>query len=435
MKIIQITPGSGDNFYCENCLRDKALARALRAAGEDTLMVPLYLPPLGESPGQEGVAPIFFGGVNVYLQQKTRLFRHTPRFIDRVFDATGLLRWAGKRAGMTSAEDLGETMLSMLAGENGRQRKELDRLVDFLVKNDPPDVILLSNVLLVGLVGELKRRLDCPIVCLLQDEDEFLDELLDEHRGQAEQAIRDRLNDIDAFVAVSEYFGREMRERLRLQAEKMHVIYNGLELDDYAPAEPQDPPAIGYLSRMTPPKGMDTLADAFVVLKSTEAGRSAKLKLAGGQTLADEKYVQSVRQRLAQAGVGGDVEWLGNLAGPEKIEFLRSLTVLSVPAHRREAAATYVLEAWACGVPVVQPDQGVYPELVDGFGGGMLVDHEDVDELAGALGRLLANRAEARQLGQAGREAVQSHFTIDRQAHQMAQLCQTLTAQPETADG
>ena len=78
MKIVQITPGSGDSFYCENCLRDQALLRTLHSQGHHVKMVPLYLPIKVDSPKVSVDAPIFFGGVNVYLQQKMELFRKTP---------------------------------------------------------------------------------------------------------------------------------------------------------------------------------------------------------------------------------------------------------------------------------------------------------------------------------------------------------------------
>src|SRR5574340_1735754 len=116
MKIVWIIPGSGDSFYCENCLRDLAMAQALRKAGHDVLGVPLYLPPLGKAPRLLGLTPIFFGGLNVYLQQKLALFRRTPRFLDRLLDSPMLLRWASRFAGRTSPEELARTTLSMLQG-------------------------------------------------------------------------------------------------------------------------------------------------------------------------------------------------------------------------------------------------------------------------------------------------------------------------------
>jgi hypothetical protein len=212
MKIIQITPGSGDNFYCENCLRDLEMVKALRSQGHDVLMVPLYLPL--QIKKDEGVAnaPIFYGGVNVYLQQKFKVFQKTPRWLDKWLDSKRLLKWVAPKAGMTSARDLGETMLSMLKGEHGRQLKELNRLLDWLaLEENKPDIVCLSNVLLVGLAASLKTRLNVPVVCWLQDEECFVDSLTQPYVGDVWELLRKiSLEVIDGFVSVSEFYKQRM---------------------------------------------------------------------------------------------------------------------------------------------------------------------------------------------------------------------------------
>jgi len=118
---VQLVPGAGGSFYCENCLRDAGLVRALRRMGHDAITVPLYLPlQLDEPEAAPSTSPVFFGGINVYLQQKSALFRKTPRWVDQIFDSPALLRWAARKAGMTDAKTLATTTLSMLRGEDGR---------------------------------------------------------------------------------------------------------------------------------------------------------------------------------------------------------------------------------------------------------------------------------------------------------------------------
>ncbi|MDQ1257733.1 MAG: hypothetical protein QG656_2339, partial [Candidatus Hydrogenedentes bacterium] len=75
MKIFHLTPGSGGTFYCQNCYRDAALLRALRRRGHDVMMLPMYLPIFSDTDGASTHSPIFFGGINVYLQQRFRLFQ------------------------------------------------------------------------------------------------------------------------------------------------------------------------------------------------------------------------------------------------------------------------------------------------------------------------------------------------------------------------
>src|SRR6185436_12737126 len=86
MRLIYLTPGTG-SFYCGTCMRDNALVTALRRLGHDATLVPLYLPLTLDEPDASAGTPLFMGGVNVYLQQKSALFRKTPRWIDRFFDA------------------------------------------------------------------------------------------------------------------------------------------------------------------------------------------------------------------------------------------------------------------------------------------------------------------------------------------------------------
>jgi len=431
MKIVQISPGSGDNFYCENCLRDATLVKAMRRQGHDVLMVPLYLPLQADKTEQVSNAPIFFGGVNVFLQQKLAMFRKTPRWIDKVFDSRRLLEWAGRKAGMTSARDLGETTISMLEGEHGRQVKELDRFVDWLLetKHDA-DVVCLSNILLGGLTRRIKDRLGVPVVCLLQDEDGFLDGLASPYAEQAWEVVRRRARDVDGFIAVSTYFARTMQERLEVDDKRMHVVHMGVDFDTYSPAsEAPSVPTIGFLSRMCPDRGLETLADAFILLKKSEGLTSAKLRLSGGRSVADEPFIERIRGKLATAGVLGDVEFLGAFDGDAKHEFLRSLSVLTVPEKGPVAYGLYVLEALAMGVPVVEPAIGCFPETIEMTGGGLLYEPGTAETLAEVLAPLLVDRQAARRLGAAGRGGLSKAFRIEHTAANMVEVYEQVAQQ------
>ena len=421
MKIVQITPSAGDSFYCENCLRDATLVKAMIKLGHDVLMVPLYLPlSLGEPP-EENMSPIFFGGINVYLQQKSSHFRKTPRWLDRVFDSPRLLKLVGKMAGMTSARDLGETMISMLRAEEGRQIKELNRLVEWLgTRENKPDIICLSNILLVGLAKTIRERLGVPVVCLLQDEDGFLDGLPRPYSDQAWQTIAERSRHVDAFIAVSKYYADAMSQRVGFAPEKGRVVYTGISLGDYAsPKAEPEVPTIGFLSQMCPAKGLDTLIDAFVRLKETEKLSNARLRVTGGKGAGDKAFVEQARRKLDSCGLTDDVEFLPDFDAKSKVAFLRSLSVLSVPEKQPVAYGLYVLEALAAGVPVVQPASGVFPELLDMTGGGVLCEPNNPDALADAIGGLLLDPDRAREMGKRGREAVLEKFDIDQTAAEM----------------
>lgn len=427
MRFVHLSPGAGDNFYCENCLRDAALVMALRRIGCDASSVPLYLPPMPVEGLSAPDGEVFFGGINVYLQQKSALFRKTPRWLDRLFDSRGLLRWAGRKAGMTDTKDVAETLISMLRGEHGRQVKELQRLVAFLVAHERPDVVSLSNALLVGLVRRIKDALGVPVICSLQDEEGYVDALSEPYRAEAWGLLRERGAEVDAFIAPSAFYGRRMQERLDLPAERFHVIHNAIDASPLAPAEAPPPqPAIGYLSQLCAPKGLDLLAEAFVLLKAAGRRDDLKLRIFGGQTGADAEFVNAVRRRLDEAGLADDVEFAESFQPDRKLPFLQACSVVSVPTRRGEAFGLFVLDALACGVPVVLPDHGAFSELVEATGGGLLCRPNDPAALAEALGELLDDPARAAELARRGRQAVLEKFSPEHMAARAVSVCRAV---------
>ncbi len=424
MKIAQLVPGSGDNFYCENCLRDAAIVRAMRKLDEDVVMIPMYLPLQADKEEKISNAPIFFGGVNVYLQQKLSVFQKTPRWLDSLFDRPRLLEWAGRKAGMTSARDLGETTISMLRGEDGRQVKELDRLITWLQQPvNKPDIVCLSNALLAGLAKSIKERLGVPVVCLLQDEDGFLDGLAQPYMTQAWDILAKCTREIDTFVAVSKYYANIMRQRLDLNVEHIHVVYTGISLEGYEPRQGQpEVPAIGYLSRMCPGKGLDTLVEAFIILKRSEKLKNIRLIAAGGETSRDKKFINRVKQRLASCGMINDAEFFPSFGADAKLDFFKRISVLSVPEKKPVAYGLYVLEALAAGVPVVEPKIGVFEELIEITGGGVLYESNNVQALADAIKPLLLDADYALQLGAGGRRGIIENFDVMQTAKNMVRI-------------
>jgi glycosyltransferase involved in cell wall biosynthesis len=412
MRIIQITPGTG-NFYCGSCMRDNTLVRALRGMGHDVLMAPLYLPLVTDEEAADGGAPILMGGISVYLQQKSGLFRFLPRWVDRAFASRRLLSLVSGRAGMTAPDTLGNITVSMLRGEEGRQVREIDRLADWLRGNPLPDVVCLNNALLLGLVRRIKKALGVPVVCALQGEDTFLDGLPEPFRAQAWKTATERAKDVDAFIAVSRYYWEAMTPRLGLAREKVNVVYNGMRMDGYGPSAPAGP-AVGFLARMTPAKGLETLVEAFIRLRKNMKMDGVRLRIAGSRTAADEPFVRRMQARLAAEGLSAD--WLPNIDRAEKAAFLRTLTALSVPAAYDESFGFYVIEALASGVPVVEPRRGAFPELIEATGGGLLCAPDDPAALAEGLAALLNDAPRAREMGQRGREAVLRSFTAERMA-------------------
>ena len=399
-------------------------------------MVPLYLPLTLDEEDQSAGTPIFFGGINVYLEQKSALFRDAPGWLRDLLDSPALLKWASGKAAKTRAADLGEITLSMLRGEEGNQRRELDELIAWLKTQPKPDIICLSNALLIGLVRHLKSELRVPVVCMFQGEDGFLDALPETHRAECWKTLAERAAEVDMFVATSRYFGDLMRERLGLPAERVSVVYNGIDVAGYGKPEAQSPkssvqspeeiasqkPVLGYFARMCREKGLDRLVEAYLVLRKKNRVEHLKLRIGGGCGPADEPFVNSLRKRLKESEVLDDVEFCPNLDHAGKLVFLKSLSVFSVPAIYGEAFGLYVIEALAAGVPVVQPRIGAFPELLEATGGGVLCEPGDPKALADAIEELLLNPQQAREMGKAGRRAVFEKFSAEAMSRESVRV-------------
>jgi glycosyltransferase involved in cell wall biosynthesis len=426
MRILQITPGAG-GMYCGNCLRDNALVAALRKLGHDAVFVPMYLPMRLDEDDQSAGTPIFFSGINVYLAQKSALFRKAPAWLRNVLSSPGLLKLAGAKAAKTRAEDVGDMTVSMLQGEQGNQARDLDEMIAWFRSQPPLDAICLSNALMIGMARKLKSELRAPVICYLQGEDAFLDALPEAFRKASWDLLTQRAADVDLFVAPSRYFAEVMSRRLSLPANKVEVVYNGINLDGYSPAPaPPNPPVIGFFARMCREKGLDTLVEAYIHLRQRDRIKNLRLHIGGGCGPGDEPFVADLRKRLASAGVLRDVGFFPNLDRAAKQEFLHNLSVFSVPALYGEAFGLYVIEAMACGVPVVQPDVAAFPELIGATSGGRLCKPADPIALADAIEEVLLDPPLSASLGQAGRKSVAAQFTNHEMARRVAATLERL---------
>ena len=419
-----LTPGTG-HFYCGSCLRDHALGSALQALGHEVDVVPLYLPLVLED--EVSSASVHMGGINMYLQQKSRIAGKLPRVFADLLDRPGLLRWASRRGRMTDTALLGEMTVSMLSGESGHQRTELNKLVAWVRKVRPaPDVVVLSNLLLSGVVRELKQALQIPVVVTMQGELPFLDALPAPFDEQSWAQLRSRVSDIDAFVPVSQWYGKAMQERLGIADERLHVVYNGLDCADFAaspaPLAQRQPPTIGYLARLCADKGVDLLVEAFLLLKERNTIPGLRLCLVGVQLQEDRHLMQTMQARMREKGVAEDVEVHTNVSRVDKLKLLSQFSVMSVPATYGESFGLYLLEAMASGVPVVQPDHAAFPEILSATGGGDLCAPKDAGALAEGLERLLLDGSRAQEMADAGRRSVLESFPSERMAQEFADL-------------
>jgi len=407
-------------MFCGSCLHDNTLVAALVRQGHDALLIPTYTPMRTDEP-DVSMRRVFLGGINVYLQQKLALFRHTPWVLDRLLDAPGLLRLASRLAVKTQADQLGDLTLSVLKGEHGHQRKEVAKLARWLAADVRPQVVNLTNVLLSGLVHQVKRRLGVPVLGTLQGDDVFLEGLPAEYRRQALALVRDHCREMDGFIATSGYYADFMADYLAVPRARIHVVYPGLNLAGHGgPRPPRNGPpyTIGYFARICPEKGLHLLAEAFRILRAMPGTPPCRLRVSGWLGESQRTYLHKIRQRLRQGGQSDDFEHVESPDHASKVRFLQGLDVLSVPTTYREPKGLYVLEALANGVPVVQPRHGSFPELIERTGGGLLVEPDDPQALARGLRRLLDEPAQRDELGRKGKQAVHERFNADAMARE-----------------
>lgn len=421
-------------MYCGSCLRDNALATELLARGHDVTLLPVYTPTRTDEPNVSE-AKVFFGGISVYLEQYVPLFRSSPRWLDRLWDATPMLQLASKRSISTSPKMLGEMTVSMLRGDHGFQKKEIEKLVDWLKHEPAPDVVSLPYTLLLGLAKPLKEALGRPICCTLQGEDLFLDGLHEPYKSEAMDLIRANIEYVDAFISVSEYYCQFMPEYLGIPPDKTHYVPLGINLEGYEKRQrdPAQPFTIGFFARLAPEKGLHVLAQAYKQMRSSGALKDARLEAAGYLAPEYKTYLAQIEVDLNEAGLGAEFNYRGELDREQKIQFLRSLDVLSVPATYDEPKGIFLLEAMACGVPVVQPHRGAFPEIIQRTHGGLLVQPDDPENLATVLSRLSQETQLYEHLSDNAFQNVREHYSVARMADRALEVYEGMIELPRKA--
>jgi glycosyltransferase involved in cell wall biosynthesis len=408
MRILALTAGAA-NMYCGSCLRDNDLARELMRQGHEVTLVPMYTPTKTDT---ENVSSkrVFFGGISIYLQQKIPLFRRLPAWMDRLWDASWALRLATKNSIEVDPKALGQLTVSTLRGEQGFQRREIRKLIDWLRTEPKPDIIALPYTLLIALAAPLKRELRVPVVCTLQGEDLFLEGLHEPWRSECLRLIRENLTHVDRFIAVSLYYAAFMSEYLGISRERIEVVPLGIDVAGHAPLEkpPSEKLRVGYFARIAPEKGLHILCDAVARMTAP-----VELRVAGYLPPERASWLADLQSRYSFQYEGSP-----DLQG--KIRFLQSVDVLSVPTEYHEPKGLPVLEALATGTPVVQPAHGAFIEILGKTRGGLLAESGCAADLARKLDLLALDRAKLRELSRNAAEGVRRHYTLSLMAERTA---------------
>jgi len=416
MKIVYLITGSGGSFYCANCYRDMLYFRAIKKVpGTTANAIPLYLPPDSET-NSENIfdKEVFFGAISLYIREKVKIFRNMPDFLEKFFDFKPFLKLAARMAGTTSTVGLEDLTLNMIEGDNAFRKNEMDRLVSYLVKEGKPDIIHLSNALVLGLARQLKKRLDVKIVCSLLNEDDWIDEMAEPYRSKAWKMIAAEAGYVDSFITPSRYFKDLFIRQTGLKKDNIYVVPLGFDAPDYTKSKDMSrPPALGYFCRISHQNGFDKLVDAFIQLKEQNMVADLTLNVCGGYTGVDKPFISEQIKKIREKGYQKSIRIYPEFSGTRKIEFFNDVDVISVPVRKYDGYGLYILEANSAGIPVVQPETGAFPEILEMTGGGIIYSPDTIDELAANLLKMLSDNELRNKLGETGRINVRSKLSLD----------------------
>lgn len=438
MKIAFLSGGAA-GMYCGSCIHDNTLASTLQRQGHDAVLVPLYTPLRTDEPNVS-IDRVFFGAVNTYLAVRAPRLGKLLRPLGRLLDRPKLLDWVGRLGSSADAKELGELTLAVLEGEHGPTGEALEQLVEWLATDLKPEIVHLQNSLFLGLGHRLREELGVPVVCSLQGEDLFLDELIEPYHSRALQLLEEKRGHVDGFVAHSRYYAGHMSQLMGLPEEAVSVVPLGLNLEDFPAPEPDAQGdgdrrfTVGYLARICPEKGFGLAVEGFRELAQRAGKEHLRLRVAGYLAPKDEAFFEQQRRRLEEWGLAECLDYVGEVDRAGKVSFLHSLDVLSVPTVYHEPKGLFALEALASGVPVVLPRHGAFPELVETTGGGLLVESQSAESVGAALDELRQDPELRRRLSESGRREVRQRHGADAAAETLLEVYRAILGKATPSD-
>ena len=409
MHLAIITAG-GAGMFCGSCLHDNTWARALYQVGTEVSLIPLYTPIRVDEENQTS-SPVFYGGINIYLNDRFSFWRRIPRFLTRWLDSPWLIEQATRAGVSNDAAELGTMTATMLLGEEGPHRQAGEELAEFVAKLQP-DVVCFSNSLLSGSLRSLRRKYPGRIYCVLQGDDVFLDALIAPHRELVMSRLKERVAEFDGFIVHSRFYRDYISRYLNLPAEKFIELPLAIDCAKHEGIPKSDlgrSPVIGYFARICPEKGLDLLVDSVLQLRQDIP--NVRLKVGGYLGTQNRTYYEAVRRKAEV--LGDSFEYIGSPAThAEKVTFFRSVDLFCVPARFQEPKGLYILEAWANGLPVVVPNHAAFPELIEATGGGLLCERDNASSLKNALQQILQDADLRMRLANSGYEGVRRNHDL-----------------------
>lgn len=424
MKVVYLITGSGGSFYCGNCYRDMLYVRAIRKVpGVTAKAIPLYLPPDRSNVRDGFERKVFFGAISMFLREKVRILRNMPAFMDKLVDSHPLLKLAARQAGATRTEGYEDLTINMIEGDNAFRSHEVDRLVKYLMSDGKPDIVHLSNALILGLARQLKKRMNIKIVCSLLNEDDWIDDMAEPYQSRAWAMIAKEAVHVDSFITPSSYSRELFKRKTGLSGENVIIVPLGFDPESTMHEKTGTAsPSLGYFCRVNSHNGFDKLADAFIEIKSKNLIPDLTLHVCGGYTGDDKTFISVQIKKIREQGFQKSVKIYPEFMGDKKIEFFNNVDVISVPVRKYDGYGLYIIEANGAGIPVVQPATGAFPEILEMTGGGLIYSPDNQEELVGTLVKLLKDKSLQKELGEAGKKNVRSMLSLEKMSVALSEL-------------
>ncbi|MCC6578875.1 MAG: glycosyltransferase family 4 protein [Phycisphaeraceae bacterium] len=230
-------------------------------------------------------------------------------------------------------------------------------------------------------------------------------------------ALRDKIRRAAMIVCISE-FHRQFYLQNGADPNKLFIVYCGIDVSHFTPPAEGVTRSAGDRShviasgRLVEKKGFVHLIDAMDVLR--QRGVSVRCTIAGNGPLED-----SLRRRIADKQLGDFVRMTGKAIKQEEIPaFMRQGDVYALPCvwasdNDVDGLPQMLMEAMACGCPVISTKLVGIPDLILDGRTGLLVEPHDVEQLADAIQHMLADRDMTRRMALAGRQRVLDAFNLD----------------------
>ncbi|MBN3040857.1 MAG: glycosyltransferase [Candidatus Omnitrophica bacterium] len=212
-------------------------------------------------------------------------------------------------------------------------------------------------------------------------------------------------------ICPSRVVARHMKERFGVPDSKIVVINRWVDLDKFVFNEftaQQDNNAVVTVGRISPSKGYEYLIEAFK--KVVRFNPYLKLKIVGSPDKSKMRYYNYLKTLVNRYALNFNVEFTGFRSDIENV--LRGARVLVAPSVIEESFGRVLVEAFACGVPVVATRVGGYNEIVEDKKEALLVDPADSSQLADAILKILDDPSFAKALTQKAREKVEKNYTM-----------------------